>query len=101
MNSLERALDPPPMPLQATNVVWIPWNMLFIALYEEAKRAATAAGFAVQTPSSGSEAQNRSSGRGEEEPGNHIASTSETKSEDLPAWVLGLCSAGERSSGIL
>ena len=76
--------------IQATNAVWIPWNMLFIALYEEAKRVAKAGGL---TPTQTSEA-----GPGPGRVMNDLAPQGETEPE-LPAWALGLCSAGNATQG--
>ena len=89
---------------QATNAVWIPWNMLYISLYEEFKRAAragrlfdqasaerTAGGREASSPASSDRLQSP----GTPEVGEGLGAPDGVEHKELPAWVLGICSAGE------
>ena len=91
---------------QATNAVWIPWNMLYISLYEEFKRAARAGRLFDQASAertagggSGESSSPASSDRlqspGTPDVGEGLGAPAGVEHQELPAWVLGICSAGE------
>ncbi|KAG2428620.1 hypothetical protein HYH02_014321 [Chlamydomonas schloesseri] len=93
----------------ATNAVWLPWNILFIAFYEASKRAAAGSGTSSGNNSGG---RTGSAVAGEAEAGPEAASSSSTSSsrtsssqardEELSPVVLALCSAGSASlAGLL
>ncbi|PNW86541.1 hypothetical protein CHLRE_02g090900v5 [Chlamydomonas reinhardtii] len=101
----------------ATNAVWLPWNILFIAFYEASKRAA--AGGGASSSSSSSNVSGSSTGAvgaaaaGEAEVGPEASSSSNSSrsgsgsssrvgSGELSPVVLALCSAGSASlAGLL
>lgn len=64
--------------MQATNAVWIPWSIVHISVYGQAKRSATQ-WQATQLPAS--------------PPGDMDRGTVGGSSEPLPAWLLGCLSA--------
>jgi len=59
----------------ATNAVWLPWNALYIAGYEQLKRSCAAS----------LQQQNRS--------GQHSPQQQLSEGQQLPAWVIASCSA--------
>ena len=63
----------------ATNAVWLPWNTLYIAGYEQLKRAAAAS---MHDTSSGSQHSPQ-----------HQLQDVQQQQQQLPAWVIAGCSA--------
>lgn len=64
----------------ATNAVWLPWNSLYIAGYEQLKRTCAAA-------MSGAEQQQGGSGQQQQQ------GWGQQQQQQLPAWVIAGCSA--------
>ncbi|KAL6755146.1 mitochondrial carrier family [Haematococcus lacustris] len=65
-----------------TNAVWIPWSMVHISLYEQAKRTAVAAGWAGTVVGI----------QDVDELSAHAGKAVAHASETLPAWLLATCS---------
>ncbi len=97
------ALQPPLPYHQATNAVWIPWNALYIALYEGSKRAAPGlmerwaldldTGALPATRDSGSGGHQREEGS-PAAGGSRAALGDVRQGAELPPVMLGVCSAG-------
>ncbi|KAG2435115.1 hypothetical protein HXX76_007200 [Chlamydomonas incerta] len=94
----------------ATNAVWLPWNILFIAFYEASKRAAARSTGSSKGSSTGSSSSSTgapgSAVAGEAEVGPEASSSSSSGSGavggELSPAVLALCSAGSASlAGLL
>ncbi|KAJ9524066.1 hypothetical protein QJQ45_022575 [Haematococcus lacustris] len=68
--------------MQVTNAVWIPWSMVHISLYEQAKRTAVAAGWAGTVVGI----------QDVDELSAHAGKAVALASEALPAWLLATCS---------
>lgn len=65
----------------ATNAVWLPWNTLYIAGYEQLKRTAAASLHGTQQPQQGPEALD------------HPQQQQQQLVQQLPAWAVAGCSA--------
>lgn len=90
--------------LQATNSVWIPWSILHISLYEQAKQMALQGRAWCQSMTGMRTGATQLTscyyetvglhwpGRGHREPMRANAGGM-TQAEPLPAWILGSCSA--------
>ncbi len=72
--------------LQATNGVWIPWNMLYIGLYEQFKQWEMKAQMIHKVKGPDNHLPQAGS--------SNVEGPTSASTDDLPPWALAVCSAG-------